>query len=238
MRNLLFILLFYFVTASFPGGAAAQRITLSFNEAIEVIQKGIGSPGVSEREASEASYTVVVTAKASPERVEPFKELLLKEITRLDAWDHYTENSGGYKLNLIRALFPLADHELIPFFIRQCQHGSFVKEGLAKVGRVAIPPLIDELLDGQYYTCAAVSLAAIAREGLGPASQLSPEEKKLLRRDLQELAVPALESALELARQEKRAGLGLKVGSAEWRRGISMGGVTVSLEEIRQFLSQ
>ncbi len=238
MRNLLFILLFYLVTASFPGVAAAQRITLSLDQAIEVIQKGISSPGVSDREALEASTTVWQTAKRNPELVKPLKELLLKEITRLDAWGHYTEASGGYKLNLIRALLPLADPELIPFFIRQCQHGSFVKEGLAKVGRVAIPPLIDELLDGQYHTCPAVSLAAIAREGLGPASQLSPEEKKLLRRDLQELAVPALERALELARQEERAGLGLRVGSAEWRRVISTEGVTESLEGIRQFLSQ
>ena len=238
MRNLLFILLFHLVTASSAGVAAAQRITLSLDQAIEVIQKGIGSPGVSEREAEEAGYTVLETAKRNPELVKPFKELLVKEITRLDAWDAFTEISGGYKLDLIRALFPLADPKLVPLFIRQCQHGSFVREGLAKVGRVAIPPLIDELLDGRYHTCAAVSLAAIGKEGLGPASQLSAEEKKLLRRDLQELAVPALERFLELARQEKRAGLGLRVGSAEWRRAISMEGVTVSLEEIRQLLSQ
>ncbi len=232
MRNLLFILLFYFVTASSPGGAAAQRITLSFNEAIEVIQKGIGSPGVSEREASEASYKVVVTAKASPERVEPFKELLLKEITRLDAWKYYTENSADYMRNLVRALWPLADPKYIPLFIRQCQYGSYVKEGFAKVGRVAIPPLIDELLDGRHTTCAAMSLAAIAREGLGPASQLSPEETKLQRRDLQELAVPALERALELARQEKRSDPG------PGARRFSMPMISESLEEIRLILSQ
>ncbi len=83
-----------------------------------------------------------------------------------------------------------------------------------------------------------MSLAAIVREGLGPASLLSAEEKKLLRRDLQKLAVPALERALGLARQEERAGLGLRIGSAEWRRVISTEGVTESLEGIRQFLSQ
>ena len=231
MRNLLFILLFCLVAAGSAGGAAAQRITLSFKEAIEVIQKGIGSPGVSDREALEASYTVVVTAKASPERVEPFKELLIKEITRLDAWDHYTEASGGYKLNLIRVLFPLADPKLVPLFIRQCQHGSFVAEGFAKVGRVAIPPLINELLAARHTTCAAVSLAAIAREGLGPASQLSAEEKKPLRRDLQGLAVPALERALELARKEMRADPG------PGARRFFMPRISESLEEIRQILS-
>ncbi len=232
MANVLFISLVYLLTASFPGVAAAQRITLSLDQAIEVIQKGIGAPGVSVREALEASTTVWQTAKRNPELVKPLKELLLKEITRLDAWDHYTEASGGYKLNLIRALLPLADPELIPFFIRQCQHGSFVKEGLAKVGRVAIPPLIDELLDGRHTTCAAMSLAAIAREGLGPASQLSAEEKKLLRRDLQGLAVPTLERAIELARQEKRADPG------PGARRFSMPMISESLEEIRQFLSQ
>lgn len=233
MRNLLFILLFYLDTASFPGGAAAQRITLSFNQAIEVIQKGIGDPGVSEPEAWEASFTVWETAKRNPELVKPFKELLLKEITRLDAWDHYTENSADYMRNLVRALWPLADPKFVPLFIRQCQYGSYVKEGLAKVGRVAIPPLIDELLDGRHTTCVAMSLAAIVREGLGPASQLSPEEKKLLRRDLQELAVPALERALELACEEEISPP--PVGS---RRAASAAMVTESLEEIRQFLSQ
>jgi hypothetical protein len=232
MANLLFISLVYLVAASSAGVAAAQRITLSLDQAVEVIRKGIGSPGVSDREALEASYTVVVTAKRNPELVKPFKELLVKEITRLDAWKYYTEASGGYKLDLISALFPLADPKLVPFFIRQCQHGSFVKEGLAKVGRVAIPPLIDELLDGRHTTCAAMSLAAIGKEGLGPASQLPPEEKKLLRRNLQELAVPALERALELARQEKRADPG------PGARRFSMPRISEGLEEIRQLLSQ
>ena len=232
MRNFLFILLFYLLTASFPGGAAAQRITLSFNQAIEVIQKGIGSPGISDREAWEASFTVWQTAKRNPELVKPLKELLLKEITRLDAWKYYTENSADYMRNLVRALWPLADPKYIPLFIRQCQYGSYVKEGFAKVGRVAIPPLIDELLDGRHTTCAAMSLVAIAKEGLGPAFQLSAEEKKLLRRDLQELAVPALERALGLARQEKRADPG------PGARRFSMPMISESLEEIRLILSQ
>ena len=232
MRNLLLVLLFCLVAASFLSVAAAQRITLSFKEAVEVIRKGFGSPGVSDREAEEAGYTVLDTAKRNPELVKPFQELLVKEITRLDAWDHYTEISGGYKLDLIRALFPLADPKLVPLFIRQCQHGSFVAEGFAKVGRVAIPPLINELLDGRYHTCAAMSPAAIAREGLSPASQLSAEEKKPLRRDLQELAVPALERALELARQEKRDGL------PAIQRRFFIPRISESVEEIRQILSQ
>lgn len=232
MRSLLFVLFFCSLTASFPGLVAAQRITLSFEEAIAVIQKGIGSPGVSEREAEEAGYTVLETAKRNPEQVRPFKELLVKEITRLDGWDAFTEISGGYKLDLIRTLFTLADPKLVPLFIRQCQHGSFVAEGFAKVGRVAIPALINELLDGRNTTCVAMSLAAIAREGLGPASQLSAEEKKLLRRDLQELAVPALERALELACQEKKADPG------PGARRFFMPMISESLEEIRQLLSQ
>jgi len=225
MKNLLLISLLYLASPSFPGVAAAQRITLSFDQAIEVIQKGIRSPGVSDRQAWEASYTVLGTAKATPERVEPFKELLVKEITRLDAWDAHTEASGEYKLFLIRALFPLADPELVPLFIRQCQHGSFVKEGFAKVGRPAIPALIDALLDGRHTTCAAMSLAAIASEGLGRASRLSAEEKNLLRRDLQELVLPALERALVVARKEERL-----VGRAKR--------ITESIDEIRDLLSQ
>jgi len=237
MRKSLFILFFCLVAAGFPGAAAVQRITLSFDEAIRVIQRGIGAPGVSEQEAWEASFTVLETAKRNPELVKPFKDLLIKEITRLDAWDHYTETSADYMRNLVRALWPLADPDLVPLFILQCQYGSYVREGLAKVGRPAIPPVIDELLHGRYHTCAAMSLAAIAREGLGSASQLSPGKMELLRRDLEKLAVPALERFLELARQEERAGLGLRVGSAEWRRVISMEGLTESLEEIRQLLS-
>jgi len=233
MRYVNLLLLCCLLFANHGGLAAAQRVTLSLDQAIEVIQKGIDSPGVSDREAWEASYTVLETAKRNPELVQPLKQLLVKEVARIDAWDHFkTELAGGYHQNLVSALFPLADPNLVPLFIRKCKYGSFVKEGFAKVGGPAIPPLIDELLDGRHTTCAAMSLAAIAREGLGPASQLSADQKKLLRRDLQELVVPALERALELARDEERG------GRRPGKSRFFMPRVAESLQEIHQLISE
>jgi hypothetical protein len=215
------------------GTFALQGQAQSLDQAIRIIQKGIGSRGVTDRQAWDASLAVLEAAERDPEIVRPWKQVLIEEVSRIDSWDHFrTELAGSYHENLVKALFPLADADLVPLFIRKCKYGSFVKAGLAKVGRPAIAPLIGELLDGRYTTCAAMSLATIAGEGLGAHSTLSPEEKTLLRRDLMELAVPALERALERARAEEGADPG------PGRRRFSAARIAESLKEVREILSK
>jgi hypothetical protein len=227
-----FVWFMWLVAASVTPVSTTQKVTLSLDQAIEIIRKGIETPGVSDREAWEASFIVLETAKRNPELVRPWKALFIKEVTRVDEWDHFkSELAGDYHQNLVRALFPLADSNLVALFIRKCKYGSFVKEGLANVGRSAIGPLIEELLHGRYTTCAAMALAAIASNGLGPASQLSAGEKNLLRDAVKDSAVPALERALELAREEEKA------PPPPGRGRFFTPRLAESLEEIRQILS-
>lgn len=180
---------------------------ISFEEAIEIVRSGRmqfpgdGSDGQDPIKYWEAAQQILATAKREPDRIAQRKEIVISEVERLNLWDHYTEVSGEYKLSLIKALFEIEDPTVTDFFLGQCQHGSFVTEGLARIGRPAVDAIIRELLHGRHKTCAQIALVEIAKLKLGLDSDLSQHEMDLLRRDLIEKAVPAFRQHLRTVRR-------------------------------------
>ncbi len=115
---------------------AQQMVTHTLRQMAERIEfPGDGSDGQDPIKYWEAAQQILATAKREPDRIAQHKEIVISEVERLNLWDHYTEVSGEYKLSLIKALFEIEDPTVTDFFLGQCQHGSFVTEGLARIGR-------------------------------------------------------------------------------------------------------
>ena len=178
-----------------------EAMAVSFQEAIEIVKKGVQSPEVSDRKAYGAARKIEEMARSDPDSILPYKGLIVEEVRKLHEWDSPTETSRKYRRYLISALIKIADPSLTDFFLRECVTG-----GLARIGRPALDTILRELADETRSHCAVAALQIMAMSRLGSESDLSEEERTLLEKDFRDRVIPELKRILRnLPSDSKRA---------------------------------
>jgi len=165
------------------------------DSALEIVRRGIESHHVTHQEYLDASLALLKTAEANPKFITANKDVIIKEIEKLDQWDSFSDISGNYMRTLIKILMGLADPGLTKLFLRECKHGLFVAEGLANIGRPALDTILSAV-GGKYSICAVTALGRMAEKDLTSNSNLSPDQRNILEEDFRNTVLPRLQDEL------------------------------------------